>query len=185
MKAFVTSIGESTTELCVWALERNGFEVVLIQNGGLLVDKLKTIYETADQDFVRVDADFVPNKEFTPKNLYKLADAYADAWWLQFLAFDWLKLNTSHGGAQFIKREALPALRNHVDEFHREDRPETALSRVEDFYNPRRFQSTGAIAGIHGFASATDKRVIGQKSKRKYFATFDFELAERLEGLLK
>ena len=27
MKAFVTSIGEPTTDLCVWALERQGFDV--------------------------------------------------------------------------------------------------------------------------------------------------------------
>jgi hypothetical protein len=129
MKAFVTSIGEPTTDLCVWSLERNGFEVVLLNNGSLLADKLKSIYEQATDDFVRIDADVVVNSTFTP---------------------------------------------------------ETALSRLEEFYNPRRFESPTAVAGLHGFALGDHlDRVYRQKEKREYFNTYDFELLTKLEGLLK
>lgn len=61
MKAYVTSIGEPTTDLCVWSLERNGFETVLIQDQTTLAEKLKRIYSEADEDFVRIDADVIVN----------------------------------------------------------------------------------------------------------------------------
>lgn len=182
MKAFVTSIGENTTDLSAWSLKRNGFEVEIIQNGSLLADKLKTIYERADGDFVRVDADVVVNKEFTPAFVKKMIQPYQ--WWLQFRTYDWLKQAPSFGGAQFIKKEALPMLRKAVDDFHNSDRPETALSRIAEFYGPRRFHSCEAIVGVHGFAVQDKDRVIRQKQKRRYFEDYDFELAEKLERLL-
>lgn len=183
MKAYVTSIGESTTDLCIWALERNGFEVELIAGGGLLADKLKTIYEKADDDFVRVDADVVVNKTFTPQ--FVRDEIVEPQLWNQYQTFGWFKQNLIFGGAQFIKKEALPALRKAVDGVHNQDRPETMLSRIPEFYNPRRFESVPACVGLHGFAANDVERVKAQKSKRKYFATYDFELAARLEGLLK
>jgi hypothetical protein len=183
MKAFVTSIGESTTELCVWSLQRNGFDVHLIQGGGLLVDKLKTIYEHANDDFLRVDADVVVNKKLTPQ-MIKLAET-EEKWWLQFQTFGWFKQDIIFGGAQFIKKEALPALRAQVDDFHRHDRPETMLSRIDKFHNPRRFDSVQEVIGIHGFAANDVDRIIRQKQKRNYFDTYDFELADKLEGLLR
>jgi hypothetical protein len=184
MKAFVTSIGEPTTDLCVWSLERNGFEVVLLNNGSLLADKLKSIYEQATDDFVRIDADVVVNSTFTPQ--FAKNELIPDVWWMQFLCFDWLKLDLSYGGVQLITKEALPALRANVDNVHHLDRPETALSRLEEFYNPRRFESPTAVAGLHGFALGDHlDRVYRQKEKREYFNTYDFELLTKLEGLLK
>jgi hypothetical protein len=184
MKAFVTSIGEPTTDLCVWSLERNGFEVVLLNNGSLLVDKLKTIYEQADDDFVRIDGDVVVNKKFTPH--FIKGEMWPDIWWLQFITYDWLKQNLTYGGAQMITAKALPALRANVDRVHNLDRPETALSRIEEFYNPRRFESCEAVVGLHGFALGDHlERVDRQKQKRDYFNTYDFELLTKLEGLLK
>jgi hypothetical protein len=183
MKAFVTSIGESTTELCVWSLKRNGFDVQLIENGSLLADKLKSIYEQVDEDFVRVDADVVINKTFTPDLITK--QILPKQWWNQYMSYGWFKQNLIHGGAQFIRKEALPALRQHVDEYHHSDRPETMLSRIPEFYNPRRFVSVELCAGLHGFAANDIERVKRQKQKRQYFETFDFELAAKLEGLLK
>lgn len=185
MKAFVTSIGEPTTELCVWSLERNGFDVELITGGGLLVDKLKTIYEKAEEDFVRIDADVVVNKSFTPE--FAFAEMLPETWWQQYICFDWLKLNLSYGGVQAICKEAIPFLRKAVDNFHHEDRPETALSRIPEFYNPRRFDSCQAVVGLHGYALGEHfERVRYQKHKRKkYYHEFDFELMAKLEELLK
>lgn len=186
MKAYVTSIGEPTTNLCVWSLERNGFDVDVIEGGGLLVDKLKTIYERADDDFVRVDADVVPNRNFMLKTLYMANAKFLDAWWIQFLCYDWLKQYHSYGGVQFIRKEALPALRSNVDSFHNADRPETQLSRIAEFYKPRRFESSGELVGLHGFALGEQlDRVRQQKQKRAYYDTYDFEMVTKLEGLLK
>lgn len=182
MKAYVTSIGEITTDLCAWSLERNGFEVVLIKDGSLLVDKLKTIYEHADDDFIRVDADVVVNQNMTPQLLKMMADD--EPWWFQFMTFGWHAQDLIHGGVQFIKKEAIPHLRREVDRFHDADRPETALSRIKEFYEPRRFVSVGAVCfGIHGFAADDVDRVIAQKKKRGQLENYDFELAEKLMEL--
>lgn len=186
MKAFVTSIGEITTELCVWSLERNGFDVHLIENGSLLSEKLEHIYNRADDDFVRVDADVVVNKTFTPSFVNLWGEKFPDAWWLQFKTFGWFKLNEIYGGGQYVKKEALPALRDNVKDYHEFDRPETELSRLREFYDPRRFDSvTDGLVGLHGFAANDIDRVIEQKRKRKNFEEYDFELAAKLEGLLK
>ena len=58
MKCYVTSIGEPTTDVCVWSLKRNGFDVELLQDNSSLQNKLKRIFEKADDDFLRVDADY-------------------------------------------------------------------------------------------------------------------------------
>lgn len=185
MKAFVSTVGEPTTELCIWSLERNGFDVEVVAGGSLLVDKLKTIYETADEDFVRVDADVVPNRNLTKDILLSAMTDHPDAWWLQFRTFDWLQQDLAYGGVQFIKKEALPILRENVDKVHERDRPETALSRLPEFYEPRRFESNKYIVGIHGFALGEHLgRVQNQKKKRKYYESFDFELAKKLEELI-
>jgi hypothetical protein len=81
---------------------------MLIDGGSLLVDKLKTIYEKADDDFVRVDADVVPSRNFMLSTIFLwLSEKFPDAWWIQFLCYDWLKQYPSYGGIQFIMKEAL------------------------------------------------------------------------------
>lgn len=189
MKAYVTSIGETTTDLCIWSLERNGFEVVLLKDNSPLVDKLQRIYAQADDDFVRIDADVVVNKWFTPDTIFldrsTMRRHEKQIWWIQFQTFGWFKQAPIFGGVQYIKKQAIPTLLQKVDEFYGYDRPETELSRIEEFYNPRRFASENRIVGIHGFAQDDIDRVRAQKKKRNYYGDYDFELAEKLEGLLK
>lgn len=180
MKAFVTSIGEHTRDLCVWSLERNGFDVVLIESGSLLVDKLKTIYEQADDDFVRVDADVVPNMNLTPDSV--IASAHEYQWWIQYETFDWHKQDTTWGGVQFIKKEALPYLRANIDKYHNQERPETMISRIPEFHNPRRFDSCPCIMGIHSFAATDEERVRGVKERRNQHG-YDWQLAAKLMEL--
>jgi len=66
MKAFVFSIGERTTGLCVEQLEKMGFEVILYKDNTSLWDKLKRFYtealETNEDKFLRIDADIIPNQ---------------------------------------------------------------------------------------------------------------------------
>lgn len=183
MKAYVTSIGERTTDLCVWALERNGFEVVLIQNDRPLASKLEQIYNMADDDFIRVDADVIVNKTLTPQ--FVSQEIVEPQWWNQYQTFGWFQQNIIWGGVQFIKKEAIPILRQSVYQVAKEDRPETAMSRLEAFYNPRRFESIPACVGIHGFGQSIQDidRVIAQKKRRNYFHTYDFELASKIERL--
>lgn len=185
IKAYVTSIGETTTDLCIWALERNGFEVVLIKDNSTLCNKLAEIYNKAHDDFLRVDADVVVNKNCTESNIYNTAeiDSLKDAWWIQFRTFGWFQLDLTHGGVQFVKKEALPYLRDNVNEYLTIDRPETELSRIYEFYNPRRFETNDLCMGIHGYGQADVERVKNIKIMRGQIDNYDFELSDRLSAL--
>lgn len=177
MKAYITSIGESTTEICKWSLERYGYEVELVENQGSLWSKLKYIYNTADNDFVRVDADVVVGQ-----NILELTKQ-SDAWWYQSMIYEWFRQDVGHGGIQFIRKECLPALREHVDEAERLERPESYMSRLKEFHDPRRFESFSKVCGIHGFKQSDVQRVKDTKMRRGQYGNYDWELAEKLDAL--
>lgn len=183
MKAYVTSIGEPTTGLCCWALERNGFEVLLIEEMNTsLWQKLKLIYEQAEDDFVRVDADIIVNQRFTPEMLSWLPVKNSDCWWWQFLTFDLLKLDTTHS-MSFIKKAAIPALQQNVFKVLHSNRPETEMSRIDEFHNPRRLDTySNEIMGLHGL-KADLERVKEVKHDRNQHDSYDFEMAERIQKL--
>ncbi len=177
MKAYVTSIGETTTDLCVWSLERLGFEVVLMQDRTMLWDKLRRIFKSETEDFLRVDADVVVNKNVL--ELVKLKTY----WWYQPFTFDWWQQDKTHGGIQFIRAEAIPIVREHIEEAHRLDRPESYLYRLQEFHEPRMCVTYDAICGLHGYKQADTERVMNQKMKRGYYDDFDWELAVKLNHL--
>lgn len=179
MIAFVTTIGEPTTDLCIWSLKRNGFEVHTVSGSDSLACKLKRIYEEAsnlDVDFVRVDADVVPNRNLVPD-----IKVDQDIWWAQFQCFDWYRQDIMNGGIQFIRREALPHLLTHINEAMHLERPETYVYRLEEFGNPRRCITVEGIKGIHGFSNDSSKAK-AVKQRRNQIDGYDFELAERLNA---
>lgn len=179
MKAFVTSIGEPTTELCCSQLERYGYEVVLLQDDSTLWDKLRRIYEQADDDFLRVDADVVPNR-----NVGDFWQGYTrDVWWVQSRSFGWYSQDLIHGGSQFIRREALPALRANVERFKNAERPESQLYRLPEFHEPRRCVSSDVVAGLHGYGQNDLERVMAVKRRRGQYDNYDWPLVKALETL--
>jgi hypothetical protein len=180
VKAYVTSIGESTTDLCVWSLERQGLEVTVISSPNTSLSfKLARIYEEVDEDFLRVDADVIVNH-----NILKLPDQTPKKlWWVQGLTFDWFKQDTTHGGVNFYRKEALPDLRKTITDYALYERPETEASRIEAFYNPRRFDTIPLICGLHGYKQYDVERVVATKSRRNQLPNYDFELALRISEL--
>lgn len=176
MKAYVTSIGEPTTDLCIKALERQGFEVQLVYNEvSTLADKLAYIYAQAEDDFIRVDADVIVNKNI---HNISLGD---DIWWVSGSTFDWYKQDVTSGGVQFIRKEAIPHLREWIKDATPHSRPESYLYRhVDAFYNPRRCLVNPAIFGIHGYGQKDIDRVKQVKEERGQLEQYDFELAEML-----
>lgn len=176
MKAFVTSIGESTTDLCIWSLTRQGFDVVLILNPRSLWSKLKDIYEQAEDDFIRVDADVVVNRNI--KELIKLKDKL----WCQSLTYDWFKQDVTHGGVQFIRKDAIQVLRDNVHKAERLERPESHMFRLEEFHNPRKCGTFDVICGLNGYKQTDIKRVRDTKERRNQTG-YDWELAERISAL--
>jgi hypothetical protein len=182
MKAFVTSIGEKTTDVCIWALKRNGFDVTPRTDSQSLAEKLKWIYSQADDDFVRIDADVIVNRNCKPENILRFTEPLKTAWWIQFQMFDWYQQDVSYGGIQFIRKEALPVLRENVDKFMQHERPETELTRSYGMYNPRRFESYDMVMGLHNYKNDME-RVKTVKSRRNQLDNYDFDLAQRLEEL--
>lgn len=178
MIAYVTSIGESTTELCKWALERQGFQVFVLNEPTSLWDKLNKIFKaTKKGDVLRVDADVIVNK-----NVKELVQQ-TDYLWYQALTYDWFKQDVTHGGVQFIREAAIPTILKHIDEAHRLERPESYLYRLEEFHNPRVCGTFEKVCGLNGYKQTDVKRVYDTKVRRGQIDNYDFELAERIETL--
>lgn len=178
MKAYITSIGESTTAACYWSLERLGFEPYVVSDKKTtLWEKLKFIFEQADEDFLRVDADTVCNQ-----NVLELVKQDKLLWY-QGLTFDWFKQDVTHGGVQFVRKGAIDIVLKHIDEAKNEDRPETHLTRLEDFHNPRTFETFEMICGLTGYKQKDKRRVEETKMRRGTFGDYDWDLAYLLEQI--
>jgi hypothetical protein len=176
MKAYVTSIGEPTTELCKWSLERQGIDVEVVKGSDSFNAKLEYIYHEADSDFLRVDADVIVNR-----NVSQLIEQCPeDIWWWQSMSFDWWRQDIGYAGVQYIKKQCLPILRKHISEVQHLDRPESLMYRLEEFHNPRRCESSTIVCGLHGWGQNDLDRVKAIKEKRHQMANYDFELARRL-----
>lgn len=177
MKCYVTSTGESTTDLCVWALERNGFDVELVYNEtSTLAEKLDVIYHRANDTFLRVDADVIVNKNCNP-------DMEATNWWTQYMTYNWYKQDISYGGVQLINKKCLPILRDNIKKYMNAERPESQMFRLAEFNNPRRCSSLDLVVGLHGYKQNNIQRVIDTKKRRGQYDDYDFELAQRIEEL--
>lgn len=181
MKAYVFSIGESTTELCCQQLKDMGFEVHLIQDKTSLWQKLKLFYqyalEDADDEFLRVDADVIPNKNVL--ELIKLADG---CWWHQSLAYDWYKQDLSPVSVSHIRREAIELCHQNIDRFEHSSRPETDVWRLQEFHYPRRCHIANIVTGLHGYKQQ-DQRERIKRLKEERHQTYDWDLVERIEKL--
>ena len=177
MIAYVTTIGELTTDLCIWSLEQGGFNVRVIDDKkSSLADKLKIIYNEAKDNFVRVDADVVPNSNLT---ISALSNAGSEvSWWVQFQTFGWFKQDWVWGGVQYIKKEAIPYLVKNAHKMDGRERPESEMSRLEEFHNPRRFESSPIIMGIQDYKNDID-RVKATKARRNQF-NYNFELSQKM-----
>jgi hypothetical protein len=177
MIAYITSINEPTTDLCIWSLTRLGFSTRLILGRRSLWSKLQTIYEQANDDFIRVDADVVVNK-----NVLQLI-TLKEAWWYQAMTFDWYKQDVTHGGIQFVRKEAIEIIKAGIPKAMKHERPETYLSRLEGLHSPRRFETFDMICGLHGYKQKDYERVEEIKRGRNQYKNYDFELAKALDKL--
>lgn len=181
MKAYVFATNEPTLELCVWSLERNGWEVIIYQDDTSLWAKLKRLYHEAEDGFARVDADVIVNNNFTPEKLTTIPSV----WWIQYCTFDWYKQNITTGGVNVVSYEALPALRHNIGQFELAERPESQMYRIDEFYNPRRCETVSEIMGLHGYGVKDFQYVVDTKQRRNQLEAYDFQLTERLNELLK
>lgn len=182
MRVLITSIGEATTPLCYWALERQGFDVQLLQDSQTsLWEKLRWIYNNTDEDFLRVDADTIVNRNCNPRNIKRDAKD-KEIWWLQFNTFDVYKQDLTWGGVQYIKKESLPYLRAQIMEAEFKERPESYMYRIKPFHDPRRCITNDTIMGLNGIFKMNSEVVRAKQTKerRGQSDSYDWELFEKI-----
>lgn len=181
MRAYVFSIGEKTTELCVELMKEYGFEVILYQDGTTLWDKLKRFYtealKTDDDLFVRVDADIIPNRNVQEIPKYKQDYPF----WECSVGFDWYKQDRGSVSIHYMNRAAIERCLVHIDEAENKIRPETYLWRTPDINMYTGLDWT-INRGIHGYGQQIHRERIKQlKDLRNQ--EYDWGLVERIEAL--
>lgn len=177
MKAVLFSIGEATTDLARWALERQGLEVTLVKDSRGLAEKIDEMVDKLDEDILRVDADIIVNKRI--KQFIRMA-RLSELLWAQSMTFDWWKQDLAIGTPTYIKAELLPVLRKYKGVFADSQRPETDLTRIKELYEPRRFGTLDVLVGVHGWGQADVDRVEAIKRERGQLDDYDFSLARRM-----
>lgn len=178
MRAFVFSIGESTTELCVEQLEKFGFDVVLWQDSTPLWKKLYKLYWQPDEEIVRVDADIIPNE-----NILELINIDDDCWWHCASGWDLYKNDIAPISIHYMKQEALVAARDYISRGKDELRPETYVWRSRPFMQPRRCEVVPLVCGIHGYGQKDQaERIKTMKSLRNQ--PYDWDFIEKMQDIL-
>lgn len=190
MKAYVFSIGEKTTDLCVELMKEYGFEVVVYQDQTTLWEKLKRFYtealESGDEDVMRIDADIIPNI-----NSLKLTAYCSDSMggsgtstpktWVCASGFDWYKQDRGAISIHVMHRDIIKKCLEHVEEAKDEVRPETYLWRLEDV-NPHTLVVEDRSCGIHGYGQGDHRdRIKDLKHMRNQ--KYDWKLLEKIEAL--
>ena len=178
MMAYVFSVGEPTTDISIWSLERLGLSVKLIENSETsLWEKLDWLYHNVDEDFIRVDADCIVNK-----NVLKL-EPRDNCWWHQSWCWGWHKQDLVPSSVGYVRKEALMALRQNIEQFKDAERPESQMFRLDEFHHPRRCEVYNIVTGLHGYGQdqANISRVKRAKARRQQ--DYDWELSERIGHL--
>lgn len=179
MKAYVTSIGEKTTEICCEQLRKFGFEVVLLDKEELWEGKYKRFIRMAhesNEDCLRIDADIVVNE-----NIRKVGEPF-EGLIASYNLYDLYRNGIFKGSPIFYTKKALGIINRYQSMLH-PNRPESSACRL-DGINPYKYQSD-LIVGMHGFFQnrATIERAITNKTDRKQQGLFDFELVGKLMKL--
>lgn len=180
VKAYIFSIGEHTTDLCVDLMNKYGFETHLIYNEtSSLWDKLKYFYtvalETDDDVFVRVDADIIPNK-----NVNKLVKSFNYGWSCAS-GYDWYKQDRGAISIHVMDRATIKKCLEHIEEAKDKVRPETYLWRL-DSVNPSTRVIEDYSCGVHGYGQQKHRaRIKALKDSRGQ--SYDWDLVERIEKL--
>lgn len=162
MRAYIFSIGESTAELAEWAVKRLGFNTTVVYNPDTSFwTKLRWLYSHETDDFLRIDADTIVNK-----NLLKL-EPQDNCWWHQCYVWDWYSQDIGVAGINWVKKEAISYLRQHIDKFENAERPESQMFRLDEFHHPRRCEVYNLLCGLHGYGQRDIERIKATKERRK------------------
>lgn len=179
MEAYVTSIGERTTQICCDELKRLGFEVILLGDRESWINKYSKFIKSANEDCFRIDADVIPNSK-----MLLAPDLKKDAWAIRSWVWDLYKNDLSITGPVFYRKQALDIIRENLDKLN-PNRPEATALRLPEV-NPHIFLAD-LILGIHGLQQSDETIERARKHKierghlKKY--NYNFDLVRKLKEL--
>lgn len=174
MLAYVFSIGEPTTQLCVEALEKNGLEVVLYQDGSRFTEKYKRLMTEAEPPFVRVDADIIVNyrvKEYL-EQAKDWSCPYGWVWWQQDL---------QPISVMYYSGEVVEIIKPHLydKDFLNTPRPEQHMWSLPEIQGKNHKIETPV--GLKGYGVRNLKPVKERKANRGQ--VYDWRWVERINSL--
>lgn len=183
MKAYLTSIGERTTEIAKQQLQRFGFHVEVLGGEEAWLAKYRHFIELAaakNEDCMRIDADVIVNKCIM--HVLMMPQIKNDWLMVQCQGYDFYRNNTGIISPVFYKASALKIIKS---EFSKLDpkRPEASAWRLKQI-NPHTYTSP-LIIGMHGFFQDHKhlKRHLEHKEQRRQLEEYDFDLALKLLDL--
>lgn len=178
-RIFVFSIGEATTDLCMWALERYGMEPILYQDNTSLQQKLARFYKEPGDSLMRIDADIIPNKNVMALAKYRFRKG---DWWVQTTGFGWYQQRPITISVCKMTRQAADIASQHIDEAADQLRPETAMWRLPEFHNPRRCRVIDLFTGVHGYGQSEKdiERVRQMKTYRGQEQNYDWKMINKM-----
>lgn len=147
MIAYVTSIGEKTTQICIDQLQRYGFTVVSLSDDEPWLDKYKEFIRLAAKSglpCIRVDADVVPNENIREAAHVKLTGRNVMC---QFKVYG-LYRNGFIPSVVYYSPEAIKEIADDIDELDPR-RPETSASRLKHLKG--RLQESDLVVGMASF----------------------------------
>lgn len=186
MNAFVTSIGEVTTEIVVWQLERLGFEVSLLDGVEPWFNKYRRFIDKAhalNKPCLRIDADTIPNR-----NIIDVWGQFVRSGnsilMTQVNGYDFYRNNVGVISPLLYKPTAIEIIRNNFDKIDK-FRPETSAWRLPQIN--RKTATISNVVGFHGFGQllADLERHEKNKDLRGQISDFDFEFARKFLDIKK
>lgn len=174
MIAYVFSIGEPTTKLCVEALEAQGLEVVLYQDGSRFTEKYKRLMTEAQPPFLRVDADIIVNhrvKEYL-EQAKDWSCPYGWVWWQQDL---------QPISVMYYSKEVVELIKPHLYDPHflNTPRPEQHMWSLPELQD--KIHKIAIPVGLKGYGVRNLAPVKERKANRNQ--TYDWRWIERLNEL--
>jgi hypothetical protein len=177
MNAFLTSIGERTTEIAAWQLTRLGFTVTLLGEREPWGEKYRRFLEAAEGPVLRVDADVIVNKALADYcatfETYPLEDM------TQFRTYDFYRNGIGITCPVLYSGKAVAYLREKAASLS-PTRPETSAWRLLEQAGYTTY-TADLVAGFHGFYQdpAGVRRAKANKLERGQLGEYDFLLADK------
>ena len=138
-KAFLTSIGEATEQVCKSQLEKLGFEVILLDKKEDWATKYKRFIDLADEDCLRIDADIILFNDFKVPEFTGTVMA-------QFQVVDYKKFAIHTGQPVYYSKGLLDIAKTLPVSTHR---PETSMWRRPEIINHTK--TIKEVVGLHCF----------------------------------